>query len=367
MRRARCSGSSSPPMDLPMRTRRQRSAHDRRRAQRPPPRAGVQSRGGAARSRRTGCRSSARAVSGVQVCPVYVELEDLPELSLRRALAQVQAFHRAARECPDDVAVVQQAADLDSLDGRIGLLLALEGAEPLGYDPWVADIFWKLGVRMVSLTWNRRNPFADGLGETSDGGLSALGRELVHRLSALGVILDLSHASERTFAQVLETAPEATVVASHANCRALVDTPRNLSDEQLRALAARDGVVGVLAHPFVVDGADDRTPRRPRRSHRLCRRDRACRSGQRLHGPDHPLGGGDARTARAVADRNATRRVDPGARRPGGLPHARRRIASPGLRRRQARCRPRRKLAARIAKGTARVNGQLILKDRLGR
>ena len=189
---------------------------------------------------------------GVQVCPVYVELEDLPELSLRRALAQVQAFHRAARECPDDVAVVQQAADLDSLDGRIGLLLALEGAEPLGYDPWVADIFWKLGVRMVSLTWNRRNPFADGLGETSDGGLSALGRELVHRLSALGVILDLSHASERTFAQVLETAPEATVVASHANCRALVDTPRNLSDEQLRALAARDGVVGVLAHPFVV-------------------------------------------------------------------------------------------------------------------
>jgi membrane dipeptidase len=189
---------------------------------------------------------------GVQVCPVFVELEDLPELGLRRALAQVQAFHRAAHECPDDVTVIRSTADLDSLDGRIGLVLSLEGVEPLGYDPWLADVFWELGVRMMSLTWNRRNPFADGLGESSDGGLSELGRELVRRLDALGVILDLSHASERTFAQVLETAPDATVVASHANCRALVDTPRNLSDDQLRALAARDGVVGMLAHPFVV-------------------------------------------------------------------------------------------------------------------
>ena len=189
---------------------------------------------------------------GVQVCPVFVELEDLPELGLRRALAQVQAFHRAADECPGDVAVIRRTADLDSLDGRIGLVLALEGVEPLGYDPCVADIFWELGVRMVSLTWNRRNPFTDGLGEPSDGGLSGLGRELVRRLGGLGVILDLSHASERTFAQVLETAPAAAVVASHANCRALVDTARNLSDEQLHAIAERGGVVGVLAHPFVV-------------------------------------------------------------------------------------------------------------------
>jgi membrane dipeptidase len=189
---------------------------------------------------------------GVQVCPIYVELEDLPELGLRRALGQVHAFHRAVRESADDVAVVRSAADLDALDGRIGLLLALEGVEPLGYDPWLADIFWELGVRMVSLTWNRRNPFADGLGEVGDGGLSGLGRELVQRLAGLGAILDLSHASERTFADVLETVPEATVVVSHANCRAVVDTPRNLSDEQIRALAARDGVVGVLAHPFVL-------------------------------------------------------------------------------------------------------------------
>jgi membrane dipeptidase len=189
---------------------------------------------------------------GVQVCPVYVALEDLPELGLRRALGQVAAFHRAARECADDVAIVRSADDLETLGGRIGLLLSLEGVEPLGFDPTMADVFWELGVRMVALTWNRRNPFADGLGETSDGGLSGLGRELVTRLAGLGAMLDLAHASPRTFADVLDTAPDATVLVSHANARALAETPRNLADDQIRAIAAREGVIGVLAHPFVL-------------------------------------------------------------------------------------------------------------------
>jgi membrane dipeptidase len=189
---------------------------------------------------------------GVQVCPVYVAFEDLPELGLRRALGQVAAFHRAARENPGDVAIVRSAADIDALDGRIGLILSLEGVEPLGFDPAQADVFWELGVRMVALTWNRRNPFADGLGEASDGGLSGLGRELVTRLAGLGAMLDLAHASPRTFADVLTVAPDATVLVSHANARALVETPRNLDDDQIRALAARDGVIGVLAHPFVL-------------------------------------------------------------------------------------------------------------------
>jgi membrane dipeptidase len=189
---------------------------------------------------------------GVQVCAVFVELSELPERALRRALDLVAAFERAVRESPDDVVAVRSAADLDALEDRIGLVLSLEGVEPLGYDPGLADLFWSLGVRMVSLTWNRRNPFADGLGESSDGGLSNLGRELVRRLAGLGVMLDLSHASPRTFDGVLETAPDATVLVSHANCRALVDSPRNLTDEQISAVAGRGGAVGVLAHPFVL-------------------------------------------------------------------------------------------------------------------
>ena len=121
-----------------------------------------------------------------------------------------------------------------------------------GYDVGSADAFWELGVRMVGLTWNRRNQFADGLGENSDGGLSNLGRELVARLDELGTIMDLSHASPRTFQDVLELV-QGIVVVSHAGCRALLETPRNLSDDQMQAIAERGGVVGMMAIPGAID------------------------------------------------------------------------------------------------------------------
>lgn len=189
---------------------------------------------------------------GLQVCPLYAEIEEGPERALADALAQTTAFRRAVREAEGRVSWVRTREELDTLDGRIGLLLSLEGCEPLGADPELFEVFWELGVRMVSLTWNRRNAFADGAGEPAHGGLSSRGRELVARLVELGAILDLAHASERTFRDVLEAAPDAPVLVSHACCRALVDTPRNVGDDQLRALAERDGVLCLMALPLVV-------------------------------------------------------------------------------------------------------------------
>jgi len=192
---------------------------------------------------------------GLQVCPASVEVTELPEWGLRRSLTEIAECHRAAADDADDVLIVRDAHDLETVlaDGRIGLLLSMEGAEPLGYDPTLIDLFWLLGVRMLALTWNRRNPFADGLGEATDGGLSALGRELVDRAAGLGMIFDLAHASQKTFLQVLERAPDAPVLVSHACCRAVYDTPRNLSDDQLRALRDHDGVLAVMAIPLTVD------------------------------------------------------------------------------------------------------------------
>jgi membrane dipeptidase len=192
---------------------------------------------------------------GLQICPIFAELSVLPEGALPKALRQVVAFHRAARENANEVIWVRTRHDLEMLesDHRIGMMLAMEGVEALGYSPELADVFWELGVRMVSLTWNRRNPFADGLGEPTDGGLSELGRDLVSRLVSLGVIIDLAHASERTFYELLELRGTASVVVSHACCRAVCNTPRNLSDEQLHALAAHGGVVGLMALQSVVD------------------------------------------------------------------------------------------------------------------
>lgn len=189
---------------------------------------------------------------GVQVCPIYVGVEHQPESTLREALGQAASFHAAARENADRVTAVRSAADLDAVvrGGRLGLVLALEGVEPLGYDAWPAEVFWELGLRMASLTWNRRNPFADGVADT--GGLSRAGRALVDRLCELGVALDLAHASPETFSDVLARSGDAPVLVSHAGCRALNDHPRNLADDQLRALAERDGVFGVMLHPLAI-------------------------------------------------------------------------------------------------------------------
>ena len=189
---------------------------------------------------------------GLQVCPIFVELERQPEATLRDALGQAASFHRAIRENEERVVAVRTRADLELVERgeRLGLMLALEGVEPFGYEIWPADLFWELGLRVASLTWNRRNPYADGAAES--GGLSRLGRELLARLGELGVVLDLSHASEALFDECLERY-EGRVCVTHAGCRAVNDHPRNVSDSQLRALAERDGVLGIMLHPLTVD------------------------------------------------------------------------------------------------------------------
>jgi membrane dipeptidase len=191
----------------------------------------------------------------LQVCPVYVDLPLLPDGALREALSLVAAFHGAVRDNAQDVMAIRTRDDLDALEGseHVGLMLSLEGAEPLGYDPWLAEVMWELGARMISLTWNRRNPFADGAAERADGGLSGLGRQLVDLCVELGFVLDLAHAGERTFREILDQIGNAPVVVSHADCRSVFDHPRNLSDAALRELAEHGGVLGVMLHPISVD------------------------------------------------------------------------------------------------------------------
>jgi membrane dipeptidase len=192
---------------------------------------------------------------GLQVCPIYVDVTVQPEGSLREALSMVAAFQNALRENPDRVVQVRSADDLDGVEAgdRIGLVLALEGVECFGVETWPADVFHALGVRMAGLTWNRRNAFADGAAERG-GGLSRLGRELVDRLVSLGVVLDLAHASRGLFAELLERAGSAgaPLLYSHGGCRSVFDTPRNLDDDQLRALAAAGGLFGLMLHPIAI-------------------------------------------------------------------------------------------------------------------
>jgi membrane dipeptidase len=183
----------------------------------------------------------------LQVCPLYAA--DVPaEQAPAKARAQLEQFERALSENPHDVFQVRSRTDLEQVgtDGRIGLLLSMEGVEPAveGIEEW-----WDAGVRMVGPTWNAANWAAGGL-DVPERGLTDQGRALVDEVVARGGVLDVAHASPRTFDEVLDRAPH--VVCSHACCRALVDVPRNLSDRQLRALADRGGVLGMMALALVV-------------------------------------------------------------------------------------------------------------------
>src|SRR5690606_993010 len=124
-----------------------------------------------------------------------------------------------------------------------------EGGESLQGSLGRVEIFHRLGVRALGLTWNHRNELADGcLDPEAGGGLTRFGREVVRACEARGWVLDVSHLSERGFWDLMETA-QGPVIASHSNAHAVHPHPRNLRDEQLVALAQKGGVVGLNFYP----------------------------------------------------------------------------------------------------------------------
>ena len=184
-----------------------------------------------------------------QVLPIFTEEQFIGEGALRRTLEILELARQIAALHRHDVGIVETAGDIDGIlaDGRIALLLALEGAEPVGSSLSMLETMWRLGVRMASLTWNRRTMLADGVGETDTGGrVSSLGVEAVAEMERLGMVVDVSHLSSHGLAHLAEVAAE-PFVASHSSCRALCDHPRNLSDEQLRLVAGSGGFIGLNA------------------------------------------------------------------------------------------------------------------------
>lgn len=135
--------------------------------------------------------------------------------------------------------------------GKTYAFLAVEGLRPLGDDPTGLDRLAELGVRLASLTWNEENAFASGAKCDPYSGLTEAGRQAVRRMEEAGVLVDVSHLNDGGFRDVVRLA-HGPVLATHSNCRALCDVPRNLTDDQLRAIRDTGGTVGVNAyHAFV--------------------------------------------------------------------------------------------------------------------
>ena len=137
-------------------------------------------------------------------------------------------------------------------NGRVALWLGLEGGEPIGESLDLLEVFYRLGLRVLTLTWSLRNAIGDGVFERTNGGLTNFGVEVVGKAEELGIVVDLSHINEAGFWDALDVT-SFPVIASHSNARKLCDNRRNLTDEQLKAIAERDGVVGAVAIPGFVD------------------------------------------------------------------------------------------------------------------
>lgn len=142
-------------------------------------------------------------------------------------------------------------------EGKLGIILSFESAEMLGGDLASLELFRNLGVRVMQLSYNRKSPFAAGVMAPDAGGLTPLGREAVREMNRLGIAVDLSHANAATTADVLTLSAKPPLM-THAGCAAVHAHPRNKTDEQLRALAARGGVVGIYDLPYLTA-----SPRQP--------------------------------------------------------------------------------------------------------
>jgi len=185
------------------------------------------------------------------ICAADAHQSEATEFALR----MIDAFYQTMEAAPDTLRLALTAADVEAAKtaGQIAGVLGLEGAEPLAGDLGLLRIFYRLGVRLVGLTWNHRNQAADGVAETiTGGGLTEFGRQLVAEMNRLGMVIDIAHLSPAGVQDVLQVS-QTPVIASHANAAALCPHRRNLTDEQLTAVAAKGGVVGVTFVPQFLD------------------------------------------------------------------------------------------------------------------
>ena len=195
--------------------------------------------------------------------------DDRAGTGARQSLQFIDVFYQELETFSDLATPAFNGDDIRKAkeEGKVALMLSMEGAEGLEGDLRVLRTCYQLGLRSLGLTWNRRNEAADGIGELqTNSGLTTFGRVLVKECNRLGILLDLSHLNPAGVKDVLELS-EAPVVATHANAYAVHPHPRNLTDEQLEKIAAKGGVVGVVPVPPFLGKYDERAPLEPLFSH----------------------------------------------------------------------------------------------------
>jgi len=164
----------------------------------------------------------------------------------KRAMEIVESIKKEAEYFKDSVLIAKSYSDIEKAvrEDKFYVFIGLEGLSSIGDNLDLIDYFYDFGARHASLTWNEENKLATGVKGNPDRGLTDLGKKAVKKINTKNMILDVSHLNEKSFWDVAHET-DRPIIASHSNCRALCDVPRNLTDEQLKKIAEFGGVVGL--------------------------------------------------------------------------------------------------------------------------
>ena len=191
----------------------------------------------------------------LQFFAIFIEPEFLQQ-ALEEGLTITNKILKAI-EKDERLFLVKNTYDLSLLTpGKVGALISIEGGEVINQNIALLDIYHRLGVRALTLTWNNRNWICDGISEESGSGLTTFGKAVVKRMEQLKMILDVSHLSVKGFWDCIDQ-HNRPILASHSNAKQLCNHRRNLDDNQIKAIAETGGLIGVNFCPGFLSNAPE--------------------------------------------------------------------------------------------------------------
>lgn len=188
---------------------------------------------------------------------IWIDGRTLGPPAIQQALDQIDAVHQNVQKYSKDLAFAQTADEVRRAHekGRIAVLLGVEGGHMLGNDLRMVRIFRDLGVRYMTLSHFYNDEWADSsTDKPAHNGLTDYGKEIVREMNRQGMLVDISHVSDKTFYDALAVS-RAPMIASHSSCRALCDHPRNMTDDMIKALADKGGVIQINYEKSFLDQA----------------------------------------------------------------------------------------------------------------
>ena len=197
---------------------------------------------------------------GAEFFSIWVEPKEFKGQYAHRTLALIDSVYQQAAKHPDKMMMAFSPADIERAhsEHKLAALLGIEGGHSIENDLHLLRDYYRLGVRYMTLTWSNTNEWADSSGDVDDSsvqhhnGLTEFGKDVVYEMNRLGMMVDVSHVSDKTFYDTL-LASRAPVIASHSSSRALTSHPRNMTDDMLREIGRRGGVVMLNYYSAFVD------------------------------------------------------------------------------------------------------------------